>query len=227
MKLLVSDYDDTIKIMDFFGHNHIPKGTIKSIKEFRNEGNIFMIATARTYKSIMYEINDYEIPYDFISCLNGAAIFDKNGLLYSKDMVELNIEKLKQIYTCIYKIEQIKESDRTLYYSIYIKLLESSKRIIEYLKSVNVCINSYFFHKLNIVSPMSDKVDSIKFIQKLLDIDDNDVITIGDGSNDLSMIENYYSFGITKLFPNHKILKNCDKKVKSLNSAFKYINENI
>ena len=224
MKLLVSDYDDTIKVMDFFGRDRVPNGTINSIRKFRSDGNIFMIATARTYKSIMYEINDYGIPYDFISCLNGAAIFDKDGLLYSKDMIDLNIDELKKIYSCIYKIEQFKECDKTLYYSIYIKLLESSRRIIEYLKSVNVCINSYFFHKLNIVSPMSDKVDSIKFIQNLLGIDDSDVITVGDGSNDLSMIEEYYSFGISKLFPNYKVLKSCNKKVKSLESAFKYIN---
>lgn len=227
MKLLVSDYDDTIKIMNFFGRERIPKGTIKCIKDFRSDGNKFMIATARTYASIMYEINDYNIPYDFISCLNGAAVYDKDGLIYSKDMIELNIEKLKNIYSSIYKIEQFKESDRTLYYYIYIKLLESSKRIIEYLKSVNVCINSYFFNKLNIVSPISDKVDSIMFVQNLMGIDDCDVITVGDGSNDLSMIEKYYSFGIVKLFPNHDVLKSCDKKVKSLGSAFKYINKSI
>lgn len=227
MKLLVSDYDDTIKVMTFLGNERIPKGTIKNINDFRNKGNKFMIATARTYKSIMYEVEYYSIPYDYISCLNGADIYDKDGLIYSKDMIELNIEKLKKIYSCIYKIEQFKEKDKTLYYYVYIKLLESSKRIIESLKSVNVCINSYFFHKLNIVSPMSDKVDSIRFIQDLLEINDNDVITVGDGINDASMIENYYSYGIIKLFPNKDVLKNCDKKVKSLKCALKDINKNI
>ena len=223
MKLLVSDYDDTIKIMNFFGKTYIPKETINKINEFRNNGNIFMIATARTYNSIMYEIKDYNIPYDYISCLNGADIYDKNGLIYSKDMVELNIEKLKKIYTCIYKIEQFKEKDKTLYYHIYIKLLESSKRIIEYLKSVNVYINSYFFKKINVISPISDKVDSIKYIQELLNINDCDVITVGDGSNDLTMIEKYYSFGVNKLFSNNEVLKKCNKKVKSLNDTFEHI----
>ena len=223
MKLLVSDYDDTIKIMDYFGNTYIPKGTIKKINEFRGKGNIFMIATARTYDSIMYEINNYKIPYDYISCLNGANIYDQNKLIYSKQMIDLNIEKLKEIYSCIYKIEQIKENDKTLYYSMYIKLLKDSKKIIEYLKSANVYINSYFFNKINIISPISDKVDSIKYMQEQLNINDKDVITIGDGNNDIEMIKKYYSFGIHKLFSNKQILKSCNIKVKSLNDAFKHI----
>ena len=34
MKLLVSDYDDTIKVMTFLGNDRIPKGTIKNINDF-------------------------------------------------------------------------------------------------------------------------------------------------------------------------------------------------
>jgi HAD superfamily hydrolase (TIGR01484 family) len=225
MKLLVSDYDDTIKVMNFFGNSYIPKDTINNINDFRSNGNLFMIATARTYNSIMFEVKDYSIPYDFISCLNGACIYDRDGLIFSKDMVEFNIDRLKKIYSCIYKIEQFKDKDKTLYYYFYIKLLESSKRIIEYLKSFNVYVNSYFFNKINVVSPMSDKVDSIKFIQDLYGIIDDDVITIGDGFNDLSMIHNYYSFGVRGLFSNREVLKFCNKRVKSLNDAFNYIKD--
>ena len=228
MKLLVSDYDGTIEIEELFKDPYIPKGTISNIHDFRSAGNKFMIATARPYDSIMSEIKEYHIPYDFLSTLNGCVIHDNNGnIINSMDMPDLDIDEFYKLYSCINKIELIKDKDKNLYYTFKTKLFKSSRKLIRHLESSGFDVQSWFLNTYNIVHPISNKIDSIRFIQSLLGISDDSIITVGDAKDDLEMIKNYYSYGIIKLFPNKDVLKNCDKKVKSLRDAFKDINKNI
>ncbi len=228
MKLLVSDYDKTIEIERIFRKPYIPKGTIPRIRKFMSEGNMFMIATSRPYNSIIEEIYEHDIPYDFVSTLNGSIIHDNDGnVLYSKEMMKLDIENLYKTFKCIEKIELIKNKDRDLYYIFKTKLFTSSKELIERLEKNGFNVQSWFMNTYNIVHGYSNKIDSIKFLQKELEISNNDIITIGDSSDDLQMIKDYYSFGIIKPLSNFEIINECDHKVKSLKDAFKYINKNI
>ena len=228
MKLLVSDYDGTIEIEELFKDPYIPKGTISNIHDFRSAGNKFMIATARPYDSIMSEIKEYHIPYDFISTLNGCVIHDNNGnIINSMDMSDLDIDEFYKIYSCIDKIETIKYEDRLLYYTFKTKLFKSSRKLITHLESSGFDVQSWFLNTYNIAHPTSNKIDSVRYVQTLLGINDDSVITVGDAKDDLKMIKNYYSYGIVSYLPNFEVLRNCDVKVKSLNDAFKYINKNI
>lgn len=228
MKLLVSDYDGTIEIEELFKDSYIPKGTISNIHDFRSAGNKFMIATARPYDSIMSEIKEYHIPYDFVSTLNGCVIHDNNGnIINSMDMPDLDIDEFYKLYSCIDKIETIKYEDRLLYYTFKTNLFKSSRKLITHLESSGFDVQSWFLNTYNIVHPISNKIDSVRFIQSLLGISDDSIITVGDAKDDLEMIKNYYSYGIIKFLPNFEVLRNCNKKVKSLNDAFKYINKNI
>ena len=228
MELLVSDYDCTIETDRLVGPSYIPKGTISNIKNFRSGGNKFMIATARTYDSIMHDIKYYNIPYDFVSTLNGCIIHDNSGnLIYSKDIIDLDIDELYKLYSCIDKIELIKDMDKTLYYIFKTKFLKSSRRLIEYLEKSGLDVYSYFLNSYSIVHPVSNKVDSVRYIQELLDLDDTEIITVGDGLDDVKMLKNYYSYGVLKFLSNPEVMDYSNVKVKSLNDAFKYINKNI
>lgn len=228
MKLLVSDYDNTIEVDSVFRNPHIPKGTIQGIKDFMHDGNMFMISTARPYESIMSEINENRIPYDFVSSLNGCIVHDSYGnLIFSKDLIKLDIDELHKLYSCIDKIELIKDKDRDLYYTFKTKLFTCSKKLIEHLEKSGLDVQSWFMNTYSIAHPVSNKVDSINFIQKKLNIDESDIITVGDSSDDLKMIQEYYSYGIIKTLPDLNILENCNKKVKSLKGALKDINKNI
>ena len=228
MKLLVSDYDGTIEIEELFKDPYIPNDTISNIQHFIDYGNKFMIATARPYDSIIEEVDRYNIPYDFISTLNGCIIHDNSGnVIYSKDIVPVDIDELCRLYSCIKKIEQIKDDDKLLYYILKTRLFDKSKELFDYLKMSGFDVQSWFLNTYNIAHPISNKIDSVIYIQNLLGICDNDIITIGDAKDDLKMIKNYYSYGIVSYLPNFEVLRNCDVKVKSLNDAFKYINKNI
>ena len=228
MKLLVSDYDKTIEVEGIFRKDHIPKGTISGIEKFMNDGNLFMIATARPYESIMYEVERYGIPYNFISSLNGCIVHDNNKeVVYSKDTISLNLKKLRKLYSCIEKIETIKDKDKVLYYTFKTKLFTSSKRLIQRLESRGFDVQSWLMNTYSIAHAESNKVDSIEFIQERYNISDSDVIVVGDSNDDLQMIEDYFSYGIIKPLPNADVMAECNVKVKSLKEALKHINKNI
>lgn len=228
MKLLVSDYDGTIKIDSMVRNPYIPNGTISGITDFISAGNMFMIATSRPYDSIISEINKYSIPYDFVSTLNGCIIHDNSGsVIYSKEILNLDLVDLYKLYSCIEKIETIKDNDKVLYYIFRTKLFESSKKLIRDLRKTGFDVQSWFMNTFNIVHPISDKLDSIEHIRKSLNLDDRNVITVGDEIEDLKMLKNYFSYGIIKPVPNVEVLDACSKKVKSLRDAFKDINKNI
>ena len=81
MKLLVSDYDGTIKPYDKnpnFIEKLIFKENIKSINDFM-KNNKFVIATGRNTKSISDETEKYEIKYDYLISYNGRVIVDNNN----------------------------------------------------------------------------------------------------------------------------------------------------
>ena len=74
-KLLVSDYDGTFK-NDKDGSI---KANIDEVSKFMSNGNIFTLASARSYNSLIRQVNKYNIPYDYLICNNGGVVYDKNG----------------------------------------------------------------------------------------------------------------------------------------------------
>lgn len=96
-KLLVADYDNTLYTDEISILNNINK-----IKEFRNSGNYFAIATSRGYTSLISEIEKYKIPYDFICTNNGAVISNNNGKIIYKNFLDIEdfnkIEKILDKY---------------------------------------------------------------------------------------------------------------------------------
>ena len=78
MKLLVSDFDGTFDSRN--SKSAIDKN-IEAIKRFRDQGNIFAIATGRHYESIRKKIEKYQIPYDYLVCADGISTFVR-ALMY-------------------------------------------------------------------------------------------------------------------------------------------------
>ena len=86
MKLLVSDYDGTIYDQDSIRET---RKNIDTIKKFKDNGNLFSIATARIFPSIKAQTEKFNIPYDYLICCDGGCIFDKNDkLIYSNPIDE-------------------------------------------------------------------------------------------------------------------------------------------
>ena len=81
-KILVSDYDQTF----YIGDEDIEKNKI-AVNRFRNKGNIFIIATGRSYEDFMEKKKQYNIKYDYVIIDHGAMILDKdNNIIFESIM---------------------------------------------------------------------------------------------------------------------------------------------
>ena len=86
-KLLVSDYDLTLKVIYDFEHDFLIKANIEAIKELMANGHIFMLNTGRDYNSIKEEVIKNHIPYNYLACNDGTILLDEHdGLVHYYDL---------------------------------------------------------------------------------------------------------------------------------------------
>lgn len=74
MKIAITDFDGTLKPFD----NKIPPSTIEAVQRWRAAGNKFGIATGRELNMLNHDLRHYDITTDFLICVNGAVVFDKD-----------------------------------------------------------------------------------------------------------------------------------------------------
>lgn len=208
--MLVSDYDGTLK-----SNVKNLKINIETINRFREQGNLFTISTGRNYCSIKKECKKYNINYDYLFCNNGRVLFDQNDkIIYKKN---LDIEFLKELNTIItdcYGIKAVK------YYNSYRETnLTFDNSIIEVFIKLNIVNNlislkEYFETKypdINILKYfiytwIKQDMDKSKGLEILTEILSNEIlkeniITIGNNYNDLTMLKNYKGYKILLSYP--------------------------
>lgn len=71
MRIAATDYDGTLK-----RNGEVRDHDLAAIHEWRRQGNIFGIVTGRDRSMLLPEIEQWNIPYDFLACCNGAALYD-------------------------------------------------------------------------------------------------------------------------------------------------------
>lgn len=72
MKVVVSDYDGTLKIFQ----QPMDMRVVEAIRRWRAAGNRFGIASGRDRLMMLHEIRTHGIPFDFLILANGATIYD-------------------------------------------------------------------------------------------------------------------------------------------------------
>lgn len=82
-KVIVSDYDQTFYIND----QDLEKNK-KAIKEFMNNGNLFIIATGRSYMDFKNKINDYNIEYDYAIINHGATTLNNKDEIMDNFLID-------------------------------------------------------------------------------------------------------------------------------------------
>lgn len=214
-KILVSDYDGTL--FSDLSNLHL---NICAIKEFREKGNLFVISTGRTYKSIMGQIETHKIPYDYVMCNDGLVLFDKEGnILNSHEMDKEHIKEIVELAKEDFNIEKI------LFYGNHseIKISNSddidNNTIVElqfrkrFLKDIRKSIT--FFEKnypsIGIskygrdyfIKEKFTKKDGLDFLVELLndEVKKENVITVGDNKNDLEMLKEYNGYKVLSSYP--------------------------
>ena len=226
--ILASDFDDTLFTNDI----NIVNKNIESINKFRNLGNLFVIITGRGI-SIRKCIEDYNIPYDYLICENGAMIFDKNNNVISSTYLDIkDIDTIKNIIkrdnlkfildTGDKYIEDINYNNNSLV-SIFIdrKTTNDSEKILEEILSSTNTYSYLSTNWINIVNKSINKMKAINILDNYLE-SKYKIFAIGDAINDIDMIVKYNGGVMT----NHE--KELDKlENKNYDTLSDYIEELI
>ena len=91
-KIVVSDYDQTFYIND--DDIEINK---KNIQNFREAGNLFIIATGRSYMDFKKKANAYNLEYDYLIINHGATILDgDDNIIFNVSIDNSIIDNIKE-----------------------------------------------------------------------------------------------------------------------------------
>ena len=207
MKLLVTDYDGTM----YYEKQDLKtlRENIEALKQFKKQ-NMVVIATGRPFTSIKKEIDTYDIPYNYIISSNGACLFDQNDSpIYTQTIKQEIIQKTIAYLQKLPYISKIKlidiygnetnnlENVIQIYIEIKISSIFELKRIkqeLEFLDNNQFFNMCYFFNQ-------TDKIDGIKRIQELHNIESKDIYTIGNDTNDLLMLKEYNGYRVPYSYP--------------------------
>lgn len=213
MKILASDFDNTIYFLD---DKKTTQRNIKAIRNFVKQGNIFCIITGRNYSDLKNILNEHDIPYSYLICEDGAKIF--NNMDYCIETVLLErriIERLIPILeanNCDYYLDD--GYNKTNYLEDVVKIVinctddKEKNRIISIIKEhVNIHIYASRFH-VNIINKSVNKENALKKLINLEKLDVNLLNVIGDNDNDYEMLKEFNGGVIKK---HHKILDELNK----------------
>lgn len=219
-KILVSDYDKTFYLND----EDIEKNKI-AVEKFRKEGNIFVIATGRSYDDIQKKISEYKINYDYLIINHGASILsEKDEIIYNFHIKNETISKIRnelekyipsmkvhlendtyrtsinKYFCCKEKMSRLDFNNKDLT-KINIKLdsEETTNNINNIInEKYSDTINCYKVSKdiIEIISKEIDKSKAIKLLADYYNLDNKFIYTIGDGYSDVEMIKNFNGYAM-------------------------------
>ena len=199
MKVLASDFDNTLFTEDY-------DENIKKINEFVNKGNIFIIATGRNLGLLKPEIESKNLNYDYLICNDGGINFDKNfNILYRLDIEEEIIDDLvlelknDPNITVAYIDDGInhlthKTVNNNVIIARYINPKQAQETLDKLMEKYSN-IQGYLSHNwINIVNKKANKGNAIKYLKEKLNLNKQNIYTVGDNINDISMNEMYNGY---------------------------------
>lgn len=192
MKLIVSDFDLT-----FFDENY--DENIELINSFVDKGNMFIIATGRSYELLKKEIENKNIKFKYLICSDGAVILDENLNILRQIVFDDYITEIIEILKKDPNLLSIDiDSNNFGISGVYCVFndIKYAKVVLENILN-NYNVDSYVTtHGINIINKGISKVNGIDYIKDILKIKEENIYTVGDNVNDLEMIEKYHGYWI-------------------------------
>ena len=238
MQLLVSDFDGT-----YFLNEEDIKINNQMIKQFMEKGNIFMLSSGRSFKSLKEMTQKYHIPYDYLSCCDGSILYDKNDNIVIKynlnsGIIQEFLNLQKEIF-----VKKVQHSYPDDYYDTYhegtligLNLVVENENITKdfldkYKKLAEKYIDYDFLHYKHdditffcLKNKGINKSTTVKYLKSFLNLNYQDIITVGDNENDFKMLECFNSYYIGNV--DEKIKKVCLKGYNSLSNLLEDMQKN-
>lgn len=206
MKILISDFD-----ISLYNNNFNLDDIIIKINEFRNKGNIFVIATGRNVTSLLKELGTRESFYDYLICGDGTKIFDQNlSEIASDTITDNNRRDIINLLNSVDYIDRVYIDDGYTYYEdnydisgteIIAKIIPGKNKEAEEL--LNKLVTNYkdiggyvSEHWINITNNYMNKAYAIEKLCQEKSFNKDDIYTFGDEINDYFMVKNYNGYTI-------------------------------
>lgn len=226
MKVLISDFDDTLYI-----NEDDVRENAKKIDEFRKNGNIFIISTARNYSAIKKACIKNNIVVDYFFCDIGATMLDFNGkVLYSQCIKEVDRKKIeeildkysKEIIINRYGTNDIQEKGKkgVVEYKIKGNMKELSK-IKQIVDNKIQNIKTQITEDSRFIIHTSTKEEIIEIFMRNRGVKKSSIYTVGDEIDDLEMLKKYNGFRMEHC--NQIVRENISNKVKSVSELINSI----
>lgn len=227
MKILVSDFDNTLYSENYYEN-------IRKINEFVDNGNIFIIATGRNFNHLRRDLNGVYLKFDYLICNDGAIIFDKNFQIIKRTdinpkTVDQLIEELRKSPNIIETITDDgfnyfrgKTDNNNVVLGRYIDPIAAQHQIQEMMKKYPDIQGYLSSHWINIISRDAGKGTAINYLSELLNWDKNNIYTVGDGINDISMNQMFKGYCIEGI-SHPELIKVSQGTVKSVKALIDII----
>lgn len=208
-KIIISDYDKTL-----YTNDNDMLININRINKFREQENLFVIATGRSYLDLDRKLKEFPIAFDYLILSHGTVILDKD-----KNIIKIFTIDNSVMYTILDNLSNVQGIKRNILFNAYesdvsidsdnlTKLMievdspiigeEISKLINTNFKDVkSYVISTHKYTLVEVISINTDKGEAIEELLKIENIENSEVYTIGDGSNDIEMIKKYNGYGMT------------------------------
>lgn len=238
MKLLVSDYDYTIKPYEKNPNiieKSIFKKNIEAINRFIENGNKFVIATGRNTASIKEEVDKYGINYNYLIAYNGRVIIDKsNNLIYANYIDETLIKdlfdnKFIEQFILFDEYQCTTNKDKLIYIRAKINRYQNIRDFIKELKLKYPKIKIDYNNLINMLL-IRNEFNKCLGIEMLLEkekinIDREKIYTVGDEINDIEMIHEFN--GTRMILSNPALMFTTNNTTSTVNALIKRIEKNI
>lgn len=233
MKLLVSDFDSSFYTDDV----NILKNVLE-LNKFKNN-NLFMLSSGRSFNSLKKMCLKYNISYDYLSCADGSILYDKDDKIVVKyNLNESILTKFLSLKDLVNFLE-IQYSYPDDYYNKYLNndiigcniVVENNNITDEFVNKYNELKEKFKNYDFLVYDHTGityfclknkgiNKSTTIKYLEDLLNLDKNNIYTVGDSENDYYMLKNYngYYIGIV----NDRIKNVC---IKSYNQVYELLAE--
>lgn len=205
-KLLVSDYDGTFYINDEDIRMNIDK-----VEEYRQKGNIFVIATGRSYGDFNRKLEQYPMEYDYLVINQGATILNEKGEIIKSYVIEekvkeqlikeLDLHDQDKMFSCSVlesrvSINHTEISKIHVEYETIEKAAEINKRLNKKYKGKIISYLIPRHNSVEIISAKTNKAKAVEMISDLLNIKKENIFVIGDSYNDIEMIDMFNGYCI-------------------------------
>ncbi len=206
MKILVSDFDDS-----FYTKDYSVEEAVKKVKEFRDNGNKFILATGRSVTSLLKELSNYDpYIYDYLLCNDGSIIYDSNlSELYREDLIHENRHGIVMMLNASDAVTKVTIDNGYDFLENpdsegvrLIGTLNTEKRD-EAIKLLNEVLDKYkdytgylSNYSMIILSNYMNKGYALNKLCELENINKEDIYTLGDEVNDYQLVKDFKGYAV-------------------------------